>query len=207
VLRIGLTGGIASGKSLVATLFVECGASLVDTDVIAREVVAPGTPGLEAVLSEFGESLRLPDGRLDRRTLRAIVFADPEARARLEAIVHPLVRSRTIAAIASADGPYVVVAVPLLVETNFRVLVDRVLVVACDRDQQIDRLVQRDGIDRDLAIAMIDAQIDPRARLEQADDVIDNSSTIDATRRQVNALHERYLALADDCRPQPRHAE
>lgn len=207
MLRIGLTGGIASGKSLVATMFVECGASLVDTDVIAREVVAPDTHGLAAVKAEFGDAIVTADGNLDRRKLRSIVFADPVKRARLEAILHPLIRERTLEAMQTAPGPYVVVAVPLLVETNFRALVDRVLVVICERRQQIDRLVQRDHIDRDEAIAMIEAQIDPRSRLEHADDIVDNSSTIENTRQQVHELHERYLALTGDCRPQPRRAE
>lgn len=188
-------------------MFVACGASLVDTDDIAREVVAPGSRGLEAVKAEFGAAIVLPDGSLDRRQLRSIVFADSAKRARLEAIVHPLIRSRTLTAMKAADGPYVVVAVPLLVETNFRELVDRVLVVTCERQQQIDRLVQRDGIDQAQAIAMIEAQVDPSLRLEQADDIVDNSSTIENTRRQVYALHDRYLELAGDCRPQRGRAE
>jgi dephospho-CoA kinase len=207
VLRIGLTGGIASGKSVVAAMFVELGASLVDTDVIAREVVAPASPGLAAVAAEFGTAIVRPDGSLDRRRLRSIVFADPAKRVRLEAILHPLIRSRTLSAMTVADGPYVIVAVPLLVETNFRELVDRVLVVTCDTEQQIERLMQRDGIDRAQAVAMVEAQIDPLSRLEQADDTIDNSSTLEHTRKQVHDLHEMYTALASDCRPLPRHAE
>lgn len=196
MLRIGLTGGVASGKSAVAEAFVELGAALVDTDTIAREVVAKGTPGLAAVVDAFGESVLDERGELDRRALRALVFDDAEARRRLERIVHPLIRERTLAAAAAAEGPYVLIAVPLLVETGFGELVDRVLVVDCPPALQRERLVARDGIDAEAAEAMIAAQADRETRLEAADDVIDNGGTREHMRAQVRALHERYVELA-----------
>lgn len=196
MLRIGLTGGVASGKSAVAEAFCALGAALVDTDAVAREVVARGTPGLDAVVAAFGESVLDAAGELDRRRLRAVVFEDPAARRRLEAILHPLIRSRTLAAAEAAAGPYVLIAVPLLVETGFGELVDRVLVVDCPPELQVRRLIERDGIDKATAEAMIAAQADRETRLAAADDVIDNSGTLEAMRAQVRALHERYLALA-----------
>jgi dephospho-CoA kinase len=199
VLRIGLTGGIASGKSLVAQMFAELGATLIDTDSIAREVVAPGEPGLAAVVDAFGDEILTPNGELDRAQLRARVFADTGERRRLERLLHPLIRARSLAAMNAAAGPYVIVAVPLLVETNFAELVDRVLVVDCPEPLQLERLMRRDGIGEAEARAMLAAQTGRSARLAAADDVIDNGGTVEATRRQVAALHRRYLTLSGVC--------
>lgn len=196
MLRIGLTGGVASGKSAVADAFVELGATLVDTDVIAREVVAKDTPGLAAVVEAFGADVLDANGALDRRRLRGIVFDDAEARKRLESILHPLIRERTLAAVEAATGPYVVIAVPLLVETGFAELVDRVLVVDCPPELQIERLVARDATDREAAKAMVAAQTDRETRLAAADDVIDNAGTLAEMRAQVRALHERFVEIA-----------
>lgn len=198
MLKIGLTGGVASGKSAVADAFVELGAALVDTDAVAREVVAKGTPGLAAVVEAFGDAVLDGNGELDRRALRRIVFDDPQARQRLERILHPLIRERTLAAAEAAQGPYVLVAVPLLVETGFGKLVDRVLVVDCPPELQAERLMERDGIEAAAAEAMIAAQADRDTRLAAADDVIDNSGTLEQTRAQVRTLHERYVELAND---------
>ena len=195
-LTIGLTGGVASGKSLVAAMFVSLGAQLIDTDIVAREVVAPGEPGLAAVRAVFGDSVLTREGELDRGKMRALVFADAAKRQSLEAILHPLIRARTLEQLGAAAGPYVLVAVPLLVETGFGKLVDRVLVVDCPVDVQVARLMKRDGLAESGARAMIEAQTDRAARLEAADDVIDNSGSIDATRKQVEKLHHRYLELA-----------
>jgi dephospho-CoA kinase len=195
-LLVGLTGGIASGKSLVGAMFVKLGAALVDTDVVAREVVAPGEPGLAAVAAAFGPSILLASGELNRPALRALVFADGDKRHTLEAILHPLIRARTRAKLAELETPYALVAVPLLVETSFRDLVDRVLVVDCPEAVQLERLVRRDAIPRDEALAMLRAQVDRATRLKAAHDVIDNSGTVDTTRRQVEQLHRRYLELA-----------
>jgi dephospho-CoA kinase len=195
-LLVGLTGGIASGKSLVGAMFVKLGAALVDTDVIAREVVAPGEPGLTAVAAAFGPAVLLASGEINRPALRALVFEDGAKRLALEAILHPLIRARTRAQLAALTTPYALVAVPLLVETSFKDLVDRILVVDCPEATQLERLMRRDGIPRAEALAMLRAQADRAARLKAAHDVIDNSGTPEAARRQVAQFHGRYLGLA-----------
>lgn len=195
-LVVGLTGGIASGKSLVGAMFVKHGAALIDTDVVAREVVAPGEPGLAAVVEEFGPGVVSPSGDLNRPALRSLVFADDEKRRKLEAILHPLIRSRTRAKLADLAVPYALVAVPLLVETSFGELVDRILVVDCPESLQLERLMRRDAIPKPEALAMLRAQIDRATRLKAAHDIIDNSGTAEATRRQVELTHRRYLDLA-----------
>jgi dephospho-CoA kinase len=196
MLKVGLTGGVASGKSMVATMFAELGAALVDTDLLAREVVAPGEPGLDAVRMLFGPGVITEAGELDRRALRSIVFADAAKRRHLEDVLHPLIRERTLQRLHEAAGPYTIVIVPLLVETFFGQLVDRVLVVDCPVAAQLERLVRRDGLSHEEAEAMIAAQTSRASRLEAADDVIDNSGSIDATRSQVARLHRSYLDLA-----------
>jgi dephospho-CoA kinase len=157
-LVVGLTGGIASGKSAVAAMFVAHGAGLVDTDAVAREVVAPGEPGLEAVRAAFGFKVLSPSGELNRAALRALVFEDDAKRRQLEALLHPLIRARTLAKLAEISAPYAVVAVPLLVETDFGKLVDRVLVVDCPEHTQLERLMKRDAIPRPEALAMLRAR-------------------------------------------------
>jgi dephospho-CoA kinase len=206
-LRIGLTGGIASGKSTVARMFCELGAALVDTDEIARAVVAPGEPGLGAVREAFGPGVIDESGALDRAALRRIVFDNSAERRRLEAILHPLIRAHAIDALREVTAPYVLVAVPLLVETGFNELVDRVLVVDCPRETQLARLMQRDNSRRETATAMLAAQATREQRLALADDVIDNSGELDATRAQVEALHARYLERARVYRTHPARAE
>jgi dephospho-CoA kinase len=197
LLTVGLTGGIASGKSAVAAMFVELGAALVDTDVIAREVVAPGEPGLAAVVRRFGPALLLQSGELDRAALRSIVFGDSAKRRELESLLHPLIRERTRRKLARIRAPYVLIAVPLLVETSFGELVDRVLVVDCPEPIQLERLMKRDALPRSAALAMLSAQADRATRLRAAHDVIDNSGSREATRAQVEQLHRQYLELAD----------
>ena len=192
---VGLTGGIACGKTAVAEIFESLGAGVVDTDRIARDVVAPGRPGLEAVRREFGEAVMRPSGELDRRALRDVVFADPAARRRLEALLHPLIRAGTLEALARLRAPYAVAVVPLLVETGFGELVDRVAVVDCPREIQIERLMNRDGIGPGRAASMLSAQVDRRTRLKAADDVIDNGGSRESTRRQVRRLHTLYERL------------
>ncbi len=207
MLRIGLTGGIASGKSTVADLFVNLGAALVDTDAVAREVVAPGEPALEEVRRAFGAGVIDPRGELDRRALREIVFADADRRRELEAMLHPRIRERTLTLLEQARGSYVIAAVPLLVETGFAEHVARVLVVDCPVETQVERLMQRDRIDRTAAEAAIGAQAAREARLAAADDVIDAGGNRASTRQQVEKLHRRYLDLARVCRARQRHAE
>lgn len=195
-LTVGLTGGIASGKSLVGSMFVKLGATLVDTDIVAREVVARGEPGLTAVTAAFGPGVLLPSGELNRPALRSLVFADDERRATLDSILHPLIRSRTLAKLSELAVPYAILVVPLLVETSFSSLVDRILVVDCPESAQLERLMRRDAIPRPEALAMLRAQVDRATRLKAAHDIIDNTGTPEATRRQVELLHRRYLDLA-----------
>jgi dephospho-CoA kinase len=195
-LTVGLTGGIASGKSLVGSMFVKLGAALVDTDIVSREVVAPGQPGLAAVSAEFGPGVLTAAGELNRPALRALVFADDARRRTLESILHPLIRRRTLAKLADLAVPYAIVVVPLLIETTFSELVDRILVVDCPESAQLERLMRRDAIPRMEALAMLRAQVDRATRLKAAHDVIDNSGTPETTRRHVELLHRRYLDLA-----------
>lgn len=199
VLRIGLTGGIASGKSTVAALFVELGAGLVDTDVLARELVEPGSPALAEIREAFGTAVIDTEGRLDRPRMRALVFADPALRRTLERIMHPAIRRRALELAAASTAPYVMIAVPLLVETGFAEHVDRVLVVDCPEALQIERLVKRDGLATAEAQAMLAAQATRSERLAAADDLVDNAGSLESTREQVRALHARYLELARNC--------
>jgi dephospho-CoA kinase len=195
-LRIGLTGGVASGKSTVAEMFAELGVPVVDTDVIAREVVEPGTPALDEIRETFGDEVIAADGSLDRTAMRGIVFADDAAREALEAIVHPRIRAETIAQATAAGGEYQLIVVPLLVESPLRSFVDRVLVVDCSEETQVRRLLQRDAGSEDQARRMLAAQASREARLAIADDVIGNEGDLGDTRRQVRQLHENYLEAA-----------
>jgi dephospho-CoA kinase len=196
MLRVGLTGGVASGKSTIADFFADLGVPVIDTDEIARVVVEPGQPALGEISAAFGPEVLDPAGHLNRHELRTRIFADPAQRHRLEAILHPRIRAETLARSAAADGPYQILVVPLLLETGFDALVDRILVVDCPEPLQRHRLEARDNNDPALAMQMIEAQIDRSRRLEAADDVIDNSGPLTDTRDRVEALHQQYLALA-----------
>ncbi len=196
-LTIGLTGGIASGKTVVSDRLQRNGASVVDTDVVAREVVAPGSPGLDAIAQQFGSEYIDNNGELDRARLRDLVFRQADARAALEAITHPLIRQRCMALAGEAKGPYLVFVVPLLVGSSFVGLVDRVLVVDCPRHLQLQRLMARDAETQESAQRILQAQSDRASRLAIADDVVVNDSTLDALLRKTDALHAFYLALAD----------
>ncbi len=195
-LRVGLTGGIASGKTTVADMFAELGAPVIDTDVIAREVVAAGEPALDDIRHEFGDDVFDDTGGLRRGTLRRIVFADDGARERLEAIMHPRIQARAYSQAAAADGPYQLIVVPLLNESPIRDNVDRILAVDCDESTQIQRLMARDGESEGQARRMLAAQASRDERLKIADDVIRNDSDLSATLEQVRELHHRYLALS-----------
>jgi dephospho-CoA kinase len=196
-LVIGLTGGIASGKSTVSAAFAAAGAAIVDTDLIAREVVAPDSVALAEIVAEFGPSILSGDGSLDRRRLRTIVFAQPQAKQRLEAILHPRIRSEALTQVQSVPGPYVVLVVPLLVENaDHYGWVDRVLVVDVAAELQQRLLMARDDIDSGLAQAMIAAQASRAARLALADDVIRNSGGINDLLAQVTSADRRYRTLA-----------
>lgn len=191
--RIALTGGVASGKSTVARLFQALGARLIDTDQVARDVVAPGEPALAQLVAQFGAQILQPDGALDRARLRDIVFADPAARAQLETITHPAIRERVSGISARLGGPYQLIAVPLLVETGTQRNYDRVLVVDCDPAVQLQRLMLRDGLTREQARRILDAQASRAARLAAADDILLNDADAAALAPQVEALHRRYL--------------
>ena len=204
--RIGLTGGIASGKSTVADLFAGFGAAIIDTDVIAREVVQPGEPALAEIAETFGPAVIDADGQLDRAAMRQLVFADDDARRTLEGILHPRIREATIAksrAIEACDGRsnrptsgYQLIVVPLLVESDLKAILDRVLVVDCDVDTQVRRLLERDAETEAQARRMIAAQSSREQRLAIADDVIVNDGSLEDLRAQVAALHEIYRSLA-----------
>lgn len=196
VFRVGLTGGIASGKSTAAKFFGALGVPILDSDQVAREVVEPGQPPLEQLVERFGRGILTPDGHLDRPALRDIVFSDPKARADLENLTHPAIGAALEARSAAAGGPYQILVIPLLVEKNLRAHVDRVLVVDCDEELQIRRLHARDGSTRAQAQAILNAQVSRSARLKAADDVIRNDADMSAVQSQVAALHARYLELA-----------
>lgn len=202
--RIGLTGGIASGKSTVARLFAGLGVPVIDTDELAREVVQPGSAGLAEIVAAFGPEVLDAGGALDRRRLRALVFADEGARARLEAITHPRIEAATLAAAARAGGPYQLLVVPLLVEAGFERHVDRVLLVDCAPETQLRRLLARDAENPAQAQRMLAAQLDRASRQRHADDIIRNEDEAAQTlQAQVQALHRRYLALADAAQSGP----
>lgn len=196
VFRVGLTGGIASGKSTAAKFFGALGVPILDSDQIAREVVEPGQPPLERLVARFGASILTPDGHLDRPALRDIVFSDPKARADLEALTHPAIGAALEARSATAGGPYQILVIPLLVEKHLGSQVNRVLVVDCEEALQIRRLRARDGSTPEQAQAILDAQVSRSTRLKAADDVIANDADMSAVSAQVKALHARYLELA-----------
>ena len=201
-LLIGLTGGIASGKSTVAQRFTELGIAVVDADAAARAVVAPGKYGLEQVIKRFGSGVVAENGELDRRALRRRIFSDSDARRDLETILHPLIRADMEQSAAAADGPYVVMAIPLLIETGARDRVDRVLVVDVDAAVQLRRVMARDHSSLEEARAILASQARRSARLAAAHDVLSNSGTVTDLRQAVDRLHETYLRLADAQRSQ-----
>jgi dephospho-CoA kinase len=194
--RVGLTGGIASGKTTVANLFAALGVTIVDTDLLAREVLAAGSPLLAEVIAHFGPGVVAADGSLDRRALRARVFADPAERRWLEERTHPAIRQLTDARCDAARGPYSMVAIPLLVETGGAARFDRVLVVDVDPGVQLARLQARDGVTSQQAAQILAAQVSRADRLAVADDVIHNDSDIAELRDQVAELHRRYVEAA-----------
>jgi dephospho-CoA kinase len=193
MLIIGLTGGIASGKSEVSRLFEELGAPVIDTDLISRELVEPGSVALREIADHFGDSILNSDGSLDRKALGRIIFASQQQRERLEDILHPRIRDEVNRRLKALDAPYAVVVIPLLVETRYPIAVDRILVIDAPRDLQLQRLVQRNGITAAEADSIISAQAANSERLAVADDVISNSGTLDALRDEVKRLHGQYL--------------
>lgn len=196
MLRIGLTGGIGCGKSSVSAIFRELGAAIVDSDVIARQIVHPGSEALTEITRRFGSEVLNRDGSLDRARMRKLVFHDANKRQELEALLHPLIRQEMLRQIAALDCTYVIVAIPLLLEKGWQELLDRILVVDCSEEQQLERSGSRDGSTADTIRRIINSQIGRRERLAAADDIIDNSGSIDSLRPQIEALHKRYLEMA-----------
>ena len=196
IFRIGLTGGIASGKSTVADFFAALGVPVVDTDVIAREVVAPGESALSEIRDAFGGDVIAEDGSLDRARLRKIVFADEARRMDLEGILHPRIRATALRQASLASGPYVIIAVPLLYESPLNKAMNRILVVDCSEETQLQRLLARDNESEDQARRIIAAQASRAERLSIADDVISSETSLADTRDAVGSLHESYLTLA-----------
>jgi dephospho-CoA kinase len=197
-LRVALTGGIASGKSTVATLFAELGVPVIDTDVIAREVVEPGQPALAQVVAAFGPGILDADGRLDRRRMRERIFSDPQARRTLESILHPAIRARMDTHSREAGGEYQLLVIPLLAEGGRRDHVDRVIVVDVAPEIQLERLTRRDDVSRESAEAALRAQATREARLAMADDVVTNAGSIEDLKARVAELHRKYLEVARD---------
>lgn len=194
---IAVTGGIASGKSAVCEAFARLGRTVVDADIAAREVVAPGSSGLARVVEEFGPAMLTAAGELDRASLRARVFAEPEARRRLEAILHPLIRERLHQQALAAPAPYVLVAIPLLAEAREPYSwLSRVLVVDVPRSLQVSRVMQRDRIDRDQAMQILAVQATREARLRIATDVIVNDADFAQLDRMAQRLDQRWCRLS-----------
>lgn len=193
---VGLTGGVGSGKSTVAELFVELGAVLVDTDAIAHELTGAGGAAMPALRVEFGAAIAGADGALDRAAMRQRVFADPAARERLEAILHPLIRCLSDERCRAAGSPYVILAVPLLVESGaYRERCDRIVVVDCPESLQIQRVMARNGLSAAEVEAIMAAQASRKQRLAVADDVVLNDADFSRLRDQVHDLHRKYLLL------------
>lgn len=197
MLRVGLTGGIGSGKSTVADLFARHGIPIIDTDKIARDVVRPGQPALDQIVNEFGKDLLDASGNLDRAQLRERVFNDTDSRLRLEAILHPRIRAAVLKELASLQAPYCLIVVPLLIETGFHELIDRVLVVDADEAKQLQRTAARDGVSENAARKILAAQAMREERLAQADDVVRNNGTLEQLAREIERLHAQYLTLSN----------
>jgi dephospho-CoA kinase len=195
MLVIGLTGGIGSGKSTVAHQFAQHAVPIIDADQLAHALVEPGSPALDAIRQTFGDAFLTETGELDRAKLRDQVFHDPEQRKQLEAILHPLVRQRIQEWLAQQDTCYVIVVIPLLIETGMQEMVDRILVVDCPESLQLERVIQRSQLDERLFRAILAAQASRDTRLQEADDIIDNSGSLADIESAVAALDQRYRTL------------
>ena len=194
---VGLTGGIGSGKTTVADMLAARGASVIDTDQIAHALTAPGGAAIPEIRAQFGDAFLTPEGAMDRAKMRAYVFAEPAAKARLETILHPLIRVETERAAEAAGGAYVVFAVPLLVESgSWKQRVSRVLVVDCAEETQVRRVMSRSGLPEQQIRAIMAAQVSRQERLAAADDVIDNDGDVMALVPQVDKIHALYTALS-----------
>jgi len=194
---IGLTGGIGSGKTTVANMFAACGAAIVDTDLIAHQLTAPGGAAIPEIRAQFGEPFIAPNGAMDRAKIRAHVFAEPAAKAQLEAILHPLIRTETERAAHEAEGSYLMFVVPLLVESGlWKQRVSRVLVIDCPEELQVQRVIQRSSLTEAEVRAIMATQVPRATRLAAADDIIMNDHSEAALFPQVERLHALYSSLA-----------
>jgi dephospho-CoA kinase len=203
---IGLTGGIGSGKTTVADMFGARGVTVIDADLIAHQITAPGGIAMPLIESAFGPEFITADGAMDRAKMRARVFADPAAKAQLEAITHPLIRTESERQRSEAQSTYHIVVVPLLIEAGERASkVDRILVVDCPVETQIERVIQRNGFEREQVLAIIGRQATREARLAAADDIVvnDSAATLETLQREVDVLHALYLEMAT-VRSKPR---
>jgi dephospho-CoA kinase len=204
---VGLTGGIGSGKTWVSDHLAQLGAKVVDTDIIAHQLTAPSGRAMSQILAAFGSAARQPDGSLNRAYMRDLVFSNTQAKSRLEAILHPLIGEQAMAEIAASSAPYVVLVVPLLVESGrWLARIDRVLVVDCDVGTQVERVMARSKLSRDATQAIVAQQATREQRLAAADDVIVNQGTLQQLATQVENLHRNYLerARAKPVHPTPR---
>lgn len=190
---VGVTGGIGAGKSAVTDLFIELGITVVDADIVAREVVEPGTPTLEAISKEFGNAMLLQDGGLNRAKMRELVFKDEQAKQKLNAIIHPAIRQEMLAQLEQAQSPYAILAAPLLIENNLQQFVDSVLVVDVPERLQIERASTRDDVSEEQIKAIMQSQCSREQRLKSANYVIDNAGKLDELIDKVNDLHHGFL--------------
>ncbi len=197
VFRVGLTGGIASGKSTVSTLFENLGIEVIDADNIARQLSQPGTAEYQSIVQQFGADYLLADGQLNRAALRKRLFSDRRAKQTLEQILHPSIRQQLLQQAADATGSYCIVSIPLLIEANMQSCVDRILLVDVDHETQLARLQTRDQLSVEEAIQHLAAQSNRAQRLQYADDIIDNSDGIEKLKFQVTQLHALYCQLAE----------
>ncbi|NOZ10657.1 MAG: dephospho-CoA kinase [Gammaproteobacteria bacterium] len=196
MIKIGLTGGIASGKTTVANLFHELGVPVIDADEISHRITEPGHRAYSEIITQFGDEILLSDDCIDRAKLRDKIFKDDAARSQLESILHPMIMADMLTQVAALDAPYCILVIPLLLEAHQHDLVDRILVIDADRKHQLARLVQRDGIDEEHGHRILAAQISRSKRLAAADDVIDNNDDPSELATRVEELHQIYLSLA-----------
>lgn len=196
MLKIGLTGGIGSGKSTVCRLFAELGAPIIDADIIARQLVEPNSPALKKLVVQFGKQTLTPDSSLNRAYLRDLVFSDKNKKAQLDQIMHPLIYDEIEQQLKALNSPYCIIAIPLLLETQQMQRVDRIAVVDCNADTQLLRVVSRDQLKPEQVLSIIASQMPRQQRLSLADDVIDNSGSSAQLAEQVKRLHNSYNLLA-----------
>lgn len=193
-LRVGLTGGIGSGKSVAAEMFAELGVPVIDADIVAREVVEPGEPALISIAEHFGRDILLPDGGLDRARLREIIFKDQGEKKWLEELLHPLIRERIVQQMSRQSAPYLLLVSPLLIESGQNRLVEQVIVVDVSEQIQMERTLNRDGVSREQVVRILSSQLPREERRAHADYLLDNGGDLAALREQVKSVHQQLMA-------------